>query len=114
MNLTEEQQERICALSRIDGALIVDISSGNLAYAGAVLDALGITEGRRDRGARKNSILAHVANLALLGGVKQAIAAAVYSEDGMVTSVLGSSYYGDRTAKLAECKHPLIKKFREN
>lgn len=113
-NLTDEEQEQICALSRIDGALIVDISEGTLVYVGAVLDALGITEGRRDRGARKNGVLAHVANLALLGGVKRSIAAAVYSEDGMVTSVLGSSYYGNRTAKLAGCMHPLIEKFKEN
>lgn len=114
VNLTEEQQERICSLSRIDGALIVDIHSESLVYAGAVLDALGITEGLRDRGARGNSVLAHVANLALLGGVEQSIAAAVYSEDGMVTSVLGSNYYGDRKDRLAKCMHPLIEGFGKN
>jgi len=112
INMDRERQEWICALSRIDGALVVDVHSGNLVYAGVVLDALGITEGRRDRGARGNSILAHVANLALLGGVEQSIAAAVFSEDGAVTSVLGSSYYGDRKARLAGCTHPLIKEHR--
>lgn len=111
-NLTDDEQKEICCLSRIDGALIVDIHDGALVYAGAVLDALGISEGKRERGARANSIIAHVANLVLLGGVGCYIAAAVYSEDGMVTSVLGSSYTGDRAAKLAECTHPLIKKFR--
>lgn len=114
VNLTEEEQERICALSRIDGALIVDIHTQSLVYAGAVLDALGITEGQRDRGARGNSVLAHVANLSILGGVERSIAAAVYSEDGMVTSVLGSSYYGDRAARLKECTHPLMEKFRKS
>lgn len=111
-NLSDVAQEEIRCLSRIDGALIVDIHNGTLAYVGAVLDALGITEGKRERGARGNSIIAHVANLVLLGGVDCRIAAAVYSEDGMVTSVLGSSYNGDRDARLAKCTHPLIDKFR--
>lgn len=111
IDLTEEQQNRICSLSRIDGSLIVDIHSGTLVYVGAVLDALSITEGRRDRGARGNSILSHVANLVLLGGIKQSVAAAIYSEDGMVTSVLGSSYYKAHNAQLAKCVHPLIKSF---
>ena len=112
-NLNDNEQEEICCLSRIDGALIVDIHTGTLVYAGAVLDALGINEGKRERGARWNGIMAHVANLVLLGGVDYYIAAAVYSEDGMVTSVLGSSYNGDRDVKLAGCTHPLIEKFRK-
>lgn len=113
-NLKDDQQEEICSLSRIDGALIVDIREGTLVYAGAILDALGINEGKRERGARANSVLSHVANLVLLGGVENRIAAAVYSEDGMVTSVLGSSYYKgkDRDSRLAECEHPLIWRFR--
>lgn len=110
--LDDAKQKEICSLSRIDGALIVDIRNGTLVYAGAILDALGINEGKRESGARANSVLGHVANLVLLGGVKDCIAAAVYSEDGMVTSVLGSSYYGDRDARLAGCTHPLIEKFR--
>lgn len=114
-NLNEDQQEEIRSLSRIDGALIVDIREGILVYAGAILDALGINEGKRERGARANSVLSHVANLVLLGGVEKRIAAAVYSEDGMVTSVLGSSYYKgkDRESRLKECGHPLIGHFRE-
>lgn len=111
-NLDDDEQEEIRCLSRIDGALIVDICNGTLVYVGAVLDALGISEGKRERGARGNSIIAHVANLVLLGGVDSHIAAAVYSEDGMVTSVLGSSYNGDRDASLARCTHPLIEKFK--
>lgn len=95
--------------------MIVDIREGILVYAGAILDALGINEGKRERGARANSVLSHVANLVLLGGVEKRIAAAVYSEDGMVTSVLGSSYYKgkDRESRLKECGHPLIGHFRE-
>lgn len=111
-NLNDNEQEEIRCLSRIDGALIVDIHNGTLVYAGAVLDALGISEGKRERGARANSIIAHVANLVLLGGVDCCIAAAVYSEDGMVTSVLGSSYNKDKDVRLMECRHPLIKEFR--
>lgn len=114
VNLTEEEQKRVCALSRVDGALIVDTRSKSLVYAGAVLDALGITQGQRDRGARGNSVKAHVSNLVVLGGVRRSVAAAVYSEDGMVTAELGSRYYGEKAPKLEACAHPLIKKFQKS
>lgn len=106
VNLDGDGEERIRALSRIDGALVVDTSTGRLAYTGAVLDALAITDGLRDRGARANSILSHVANLAILGGVKRPIGAAVYSEDGMVTPVLGSTYAGSEEERRKRNRHP--------
>lgn len=105
-NLDGAGEERIRSLSRIDGALVVDTSTGRLAYTGAVLDALAITDGVRDRGARMNGILSHVANLAILGGVSHPIGAAVYSEDGMVTPVLGSAYTGSRKAREQVNRHP--------
>lgn len=108
VNLSGDGEERIRALSRIDGALVVDTSTGRLAYTGAVLDALAITDGLRDRGARANSILSHVANLAILGGVSRPIGAAVYSEDGMVTPVLGSAYAGSAEERRKSSRHPAV------
>lgn len=108
VNLKGDEEERIRALCRIDGALVVDTSTGALAYTGAVLDALAITDGLRDRGARANGILSHIANLAVLGGVKRPIGAVVCSEDGMIMPIFGSTYSGGAKELKERSRHPAV------
>ncbi len=89
MQHTKEQGKFLANLGRIDGALVVDVNTGELQYTAAIVDGLAIVDGHLDRGARHNSIKTFIANL-YKKQTDGRMAALVFSEDGGVKIIRGS------------------------
>jgi len=88
----EETQEKkaVGALSRMDGAILVDAYTMMPMYAAAIVDGQVVVAGDMARGARHNSIHTFISNIVNKRDKCKGLAAAVvFSEDGGVVTIRG-------------------------
>lgn len=84
--------ESVSAITRIDGALIID-PYGTCYAIGAIVDGESVIEGSPARGARYNSLANYVA---WQQSIKKKCLAVVVSEDGTIDIVLSSEEMNDK------------------
>lgn len=87
-------KESLESISRIDGALICDIHTMCILYVNVIVDGIALTPGRKDCGARHNALESAIVNLVYQNTSKPVKAlAAIFSEDGGISSVSASQCY---------------------
>lgn len=92
-------KEAIKNLSRMDGAIFVDVNSMTLKYVAAIVDGRVQAQvpGRLDRGARHNSIQTFLADLDPgCGKGAPRIAAVIFSEDGGALTICGQDVLSEK------------------
>lgn len=81
------------ALSRKDGALVVDVNTMRIVYAALIADGRAKVNGYLERGARHNSVSAALSDLVLSHmDNPPKVAAVMFSEDGGAKTVCGHSF----------------------
>lgn len=77
-------------LSRMDGAILVDMNTMSMRYAATIVDGRAMVSGSLGRGARHNGVKTFISDLVKSDPAENTrIAAAIFSEDGGVTTVCG-------------------------
>lgn len=81
----------LATLSAMDGCILINAATAEVAYVATIVDGLSISDGLQDKGARHNGIYTFVSNLADCTKMgTNVVCALVFSEDGGITSFRGS------------------------
>lgn len=105
-------------LGRMDGAFVVDVSTGCVVYLSVIVDGVAIVDGLPDAGARRNSIRTWVANLVfhflpqdengISIGNPPNVVAITFSEDGNMDIFQGKSFLQKEEGHSTSYPHPLL------
>lgn len=85
----DSEDKSLCALTRVDGATIIDINSQKIAYINTIVDGISIGKGDYASGARHNAITCFVDNI-IREDPNHKVAALIFSESGSFELIKGS------------------------